>query len=57
MISAKKISHSDISKAINRFQKKDGIIQKLPDAGRVQRPMIGKDKHQNFESLASFLPW
>lgn len=48
-----KITHQDVQNAVKRFLESGGIINTLPEEPSDIRPMVGGDRHQNFESLAN----
>ncbi len=54
---SKEVSHQQVTDAIKKFEEGGGIIHKLPDQQLVDRPIIGKEKYHNFESLTSFIAW
>jgi len=45
------VSHEDIQRAVQRFLKDGGIIVHLPEQNGAERPMVGGEKYQDFETL------
>ena len=45
------VSHEDVQRAVQRFLKDGGIIVRLPEQQGAERPMVGGEKYQDFETL------
>ena len=45
------VSHEDVQRAVKRFLKDGGIIVHLPEQQGGDRPMVGGEKYQDFESI------
>lgn len=51
----KKVTHGEVQMAVKQFLKNGGIIVRLPDQPQLLDPVIGGEKYQNFDSLATLI--
>ena len=49
------VSHRQVSMAVRQFLQRGGIIVKLPEQKNQEKPVVGGEKYQNYESLTSIL--
>ena len=49
------VSHQEVQAAIQRFVRKGGLIEKLPEQSAKRRDVIGEDKYEMYE-MVSDLP-
>ena len=50
-----KVTHDDVSKAVSQFLNEGGTIVCLPEQKSQDAPVIGGEKYEEFESLASIV--